>query len=787
MNGQGQHSSEGSLGERVEAGEPLKNRQLLGELERRVEELAVLNEIGQAISSALQLDQLLQAIYEQASRLMDTANFYIALCEEEDIISFPFAVEGGQRVEWPARRAGKGVTEYIIRRKQPLLLERDVGKWLEQQKDVESLGRLARSWLGVPLILGEKVLGVIAVQNYEISGAHDAGHLHVLSTIASQAATAIENARLYGMADRALARREDELSAIEEIDQELSATLNFEQVIDLVVQKAMAVTSASAGLIAIVDEEKTGLLLLAEKGYPAEIGAYRHQPWSLEQGIVGRVVRTGELELVPDVAQDLYYTEVIPETRSQLTVPIVREGEVIGAVVLESPRVAGFTKEEAFFVRHLAEHAAIAIANAQLYEAAQKKAEELATLNEISRAVTSTLDLDEVFKLVMQKINETFEVEAGSLLLLDERTNELVFKVTLEGGAERLAGFRMKVGQGIVGQVVQTGKPLLVSDPQNDPRWYSEVSEKLKFPTRSILCVPLMAKDGVIGAIQLLNKSDGEFNRGDMERLSAMAASIAIAVENARLYEELQRANEGLEELNEAKSEFVSVVAHELRTPMTSIKGYTEMLLSGTMGELTEKQKHFLEVVHANAGRLGKLVSDLLDISRIETGKIKLDIQPLQLEEIIEEATDIIASQVEAKNLQLEVRIADGLPSVQGDRDRILRVLTNLLDNACNYTPEGGITLSVHPVDASLQVSVTDTGIGISPEDQKRLFERFFRAAHPVVREQRGTGLGLSIAKSIIELHGGTIWVESELDQGSTFSFTLPVMEAKRDGENLSS
>jgi signal transduction histidine kinase len=786
MNRRGQHSSEESPGTGVESGEPLENQQLLGELERRVQELAVLNEIGQAISSALQLDQLLQVIYEQTSRLMDTANLYIAVCDEEGIISVPFAVEEGQPVERPTRRAGKGLTEYIIHTKQPLLLERDVGDWLEQQKDVESLGRLAKSWLGVPLMLGEKILGVIAVQNYEIDGAYDAGHLHVLSTIASQAATAIENARLYDMVDRTLARREDELSAIEEIDQELSATLNFEQVIDLVVEKAMVVTSASAGLIAMVDEEKTGLLLLAEKGYPAEIGAYRHQAWSLEQGIVGRVVRTGELALVPDVAQDPDYTEVIPETRSQLTVPVVREGVVIGAVVLESPRVAGFNEEEVFFVQHLAEHAAIAITNAWLYEAAQRRAQELATLNEISRAVTSTLDLGEVFKLVMQKINETFEVEAGSLLLLDERTNELVFKVTLEGGVERLAGFRMKVGQGIVGQVVQTGRPVLVSDPQSDPRWYSEVSEKLKFPTRSILCVPLMAKDRAIGAIQLLNKLDGEFNGSDMERLSAMAASIAIAVENARLYEELQQANEGLKELNEAKSEFVSVVAHELRTPMTSIKGYTEMLLSGSMGELSDRQKHFLEVVHANADRLGKLVSDLLDMSRIETGKIKLDVQPLQLEEIIEEATDIIASRVEAKNLQLEVKLADGLPLVQGDRDRVLRVLTNLLDNACNYTPEGGITLSVYPVDASLQVSVTDTGIGISPEDQRRLFERFFRADHPVVREQRGTGLGLSIAKSIVELHGGAIWVESELDRGSTFSFTLPVMEAEKDGENPS-
>ncbi len=613
MDIQDKHGSEEPLVKKVESGRPFNNHQLLEEVERCVEVLAVLGEIGQAIGSALHLDHLLQAIYEQTGRLMDTTSLYVALYDEErDTISFPFVVEGGQRVEWPSYRAGKGLLEYAIRTKKPLLLARDIADWVERKRDLESPAGWPKSWLGVPLILGEKVLGVIGMQDYEIEGAYGVGHLHFLSATASQAA--------------------------------------------------------------------------------------------------------------------------------------------------------------------------FAIANARLYESARRRTEELTTLNDISRAVTSTLDLDEVLRLVMQKINESFEVEAGSLLLLDEEMNELVFKVTLEGGAEKLAGFRVKVGQGIAGWVVQTGKPALVLDPQRDPRWYSEISEALNFPTKSILCVPLTVKYKVIGAIELLNKLDGEFNEGDVERLSTMAASIAIGIENARLYEELQQANEGLKELNEAKSEFVSIVAHELRTPMTSIKGYTDILLSGTVGKLTNRQEQFLEIVQVNANRLGKLVSDLLDISRIEAGKVKLDMRPLRVEEIIAEVTSIMASQIETKGLQLETKLAGELPLVQGDHDRILQVLTNLVGNAYNYTPSGGrITVFARLVDARLQISVADTGIGISSKDQERLFERFFRADHPVVREQAGTGLGLSIAKSIIELHGGGIWVESELDQGSTFTFTLPASEAGKD------
>ncbi|HIP95729.1 MAG TPA: hypothetical protein EYH32_00755, partial [Anaerolineae bacterium] len=231
-------------------------------------------------------------------------------------------------------------------------------------------------------------------------------------------------------------------------------------------------------------------------------------------------------------------------------------------------------------------------------------------------------------------------------------------------------------------------------------------------------------------------------------------------------------------EVAQAKSEFVSIVAHELRTPMTSIKGYADLILSGAAGPISETQAQFLQVIRTNVERLAALVGDLLDISRIEARRVKFDMRPLRMDEV---ARDVIASlqgEIARRNLELEVDIPPHLPLVQGDRNRIVQVLTNLVSNAYKYTPPGGrITLALHHTNGELQVDVSDTGIGIAPTDLDRVFERFYRADHELVRQQTGTGLGLPIAKSIVEMHGGRIWVESELGKGSTFSFSLPVVE----------
>ncbi|MDY7041997.1 MAG: response regulator, partial [Chloroflexota bacterium] len=227
-------------------------------------------------------------------------------------------------------------------------------------------------------------------------------------------------------------------------------------------------------------------------------------------------------------------------------------------------------------------------------------------------------------------------------------------------------------------------------------------------------------------------------------------------------------------EADRAKSEFVSTVSHELRTPLTSIKGYTDLLITGSVGEINDGQRRFLNIVRSNSDRLTALINDLLDISRVETGRVSLHIENLRLESIVLEVANSLRQQVEEKELKLVLDIASDLEDVPGDRARLTQVLTNLVANACHYTQEGHIRIALSSVNGAVRVDVEDTGIGISTADQLKIFDRFYRADHPVVQESGGTGLGLSIVKMFVELHGGRIWVNSRLGQGSTFTFILP-------------
>jgi signal transduction histidine kinase len=216
-------------------------------------------------------------------------------------------------------------------------------------------------------------------------------------------------------------------------------------------------------------------------------------------------------------------------------------------------------------------------------------------------------------------------------------------------------------------------------------------------------------------------------------------------------------------------------VAHELRTPMTSIKGYTDLILQGALGEVNDKQRHFLNIVKANVDRLSELVGDLLDTARIEAGRVRLEIEPVQVTSIVGEVCDSLGETIRERGLDLTIDADPAVPTVQADRNRLIQILMNLLSNAYRYTPSGGsITVSVQPTDDAVLVAVTDTGIGIAPEDQEKIFERFYRVDHDLVNQQAGTGLGLPIARSLVELHGGRLWLESEFGMGSTFRFTLP-------------
>ena len=623
----------------------------------------------------------------------------------------------------------------------------------------------------------------------------------LLSILAVQTGRAIENARLHA---RTL-RRVEEMASLYALGVAIASTLDLDGILHAIRNQLGEVMDNSHFSIAFYDPVKDALdfHLAFVAGEP--LRRFRLE-LAEQEGLEGWVIHRREPLLIEDWESEGGRPAIParpdrPPLRSWLGVPIMLRDQAAGIMIVQSLQPYAFDKQHLWLLSAVANQAAIAIENARLYtelkrlnvsleRRVQARMADLATVNEISRTVNSTLDLQQVLDHVMSIISESFTVERASLLLLDVASRELAFAMNLGGDLQALQQFHLELGKGIAGWVAQTGETAIVLDPASDPRFFPDVSKSLGFEVKSILCVPLQIKGRSIGVIELLNKVAGDFTREDADRLLTLVPPIAIAIENAQFYgqaqkraAELQEANVNLIKLNDARIEFVSSVSHELRTPMTAIKGYTDMLLSGMVGKLTEPQLRFISIIKANADRLGILVSDLLEVSRLEAGRIHLKPKVVSADEVIYEAASTLQGQIVAKKLALATNIPANLPPVWGDRDRLIQILTNLLSNACKYTPEGGsieVTASLRQGEAatdkpSVQIDVADTGIGIAPEEQAKVFQRFFRADHPMVRDQVGTGLGLSIVKGLVELHRGRIWFTSELGKGTTFSFLVPL------------
>ncbi len=584
---------------------------------------------------------------------------------------------------------------------------------------------------------------------------------------------------------RDLEQRLRELNVLLGISKSVTAQLHLDKVLDRVVEGALFITRAEEGMLWLREEGQGDTLhLQTAQG----LGERRSLVQVLDAGesIVGQALRGNKpLRLAAERGARPILVRGGYAVSALLAVPLLYKGQSIGilAVANRTPGRPFGTNDEAM-IQALADYAAIAIENARAYratdEALAQRIKEVTDLYEITQTVTSTLDQNEIFDTVTAKIGEMFRVEAGSLMLLDEEAQELEFVTSWMGEEESLRGVRLKLGQGIAGQVAISHQPAVVNNAYQDDQFFNEVDAQTGFVTRSILCVPLMVHDRCTGVMELLNKLDGPFTQEDVERLNNVARPLAIALENARLYREAQ-------EMHLAQSRFVQSVAQELRSPLTAIKGYSSMLLSGAMGPLEPGALDSVAKIEESTDYLIELMEDMLDIARLETGETQLELEPISLKEVVTQVTASYKERFKDKGMRLNVKVSSRLPLVYADRARLSQVLNSLLMNAYLYTlPKGRVTVEARlgsrhrrrdDRNKWITVSVADTGIGIAPEDLPHVFDRFFRAEHPVVQHHSGRGLSLSIAKSLVELHGGKIWVESEPGKGSVFSFTLPVAD----------
>jgi two-component system NtrC family sensor kinase len=400
---------------------------------------------------------------------------------------------------------------------------------------------------------------------------------------------------------------------------------------------------------------------------------------------------------------------------------------------------------------------------------------ELATLNEINKAITSSLDLDQILSQAMRIIRGILHVEAGSLLLLDEDNGLLEFKKILRGSQECMVGLQLKPGEGIAGHVVQQGEPLLMLDAQSDPRFCPRIDEAIGLVTCSVLCVPLKVRDKIIGAIEVINKLDGQFDENDLWLLNYMAGSVAIALENARLYTEL---SDFARELKKSQAQLVQVeklaamgrlaasIAHEINNPLQAIHNCLHLTLKKPLDE--GKKTRYLGMAQEEVERLITIVQRMLEFYRPS----REGMAPTDVHTIIENVLALSSKRLQHGKITVTKKLASDLSTVHAVSDQLKQVFLNIVINAIEAMPQGGelcIETKLSENGDELSVSLTDTGIGLSEKEQESIFEPFFTT------KDTGTGLGLSVSYGIIERHGGRIEVQSELGKGATFTVYLPL------------
>ena len=488
---------------------------------------------------------------------------------------------------------------------------------------------------------------------------------------------------------------------------------------------------------------------------------------------------------------------------SMIYLPLIAQERVLGVLSIQSFKRNAYTEQHLMLLENLAAYTTIALDNAHAYmvineqeHSVRERAAELVTINRITQALATQLDTEGLIQLVGDQIRELFRAPIAYVALFDRSTMMLHFPYTYGEDAPS-----RPFGQGLTSQIIRSSQPLLINEDMEGNRARLGV-EHIGRKTASYLGVPIPSGGQVIGVISVQSTDqEGRFTEADQRLLSTIASAVGVAFHNAKLFEEARQARAAAEEADAAKSSFLSTVSHELRTPLTSVLGFAKIirrrleerlfpLIPEDDRRVQQAKIQVLEnlnVVVSEGERLTKLIDDVLDLAKIEAGKFTWNIASVSIGEVIERAVSATASLFEAKKLRLVRDVEPDLPNINGDQDRLIQVVINLISNAVKFTDAGSIVCSAHLEDAKVVVSVKDSGIGISPADQPKVFERFKQVGDTLTDKPKGTGLGLPICKEIVEYHGGTIWVDSIPGQGSTFSFTLPVPEKTYQMELLPS
>jgi GAF domain-containing protein len=666
-----------------------------------------------------------------------------------------------------------------------------------------------RTLLAVPMLHDDEAIGAIVISRAEDRPFSDR-QIALLQTFADQAVIAIENVRLFTeLQEKNRAVTEAHGQVTEALEQQTatsdilrvisSSPTDLQPVFKAIMECAVRLCGARFSAVFLFDGERLHFAAhhnLTPDNVQVLEGLYPMRP-SRDQG-AGRAILTAATVQIEDALADPEYRREVAAAggwRSLVAVPMLRDRQPIGAISVGRRAPDGgarpFSDREIELLKTFADQAVIAIENVRLFnELRERTAEltrsvgELRALGDVGRALSSTLDLETVLQTIVTRANQLAGT-AGCVIWEYDAPHE-AFRLRASHYADARDAAVLPApggvttvprGQGLTTRVMELRQPVQITDIAVAGAYESPVRQAMtNAGHRALLGLPLLREDDVIGVLAVTSKTPGEFAPEIVRLLSTFATQSALAIQNARLFQEIADKGRQLEAASRHKSEFLANMSHELRTPLNAILGFSEVLAERMFGEVNEKQAEYLQDILSSGRHLLSLINDILDLSKVEAGRLELELGQFHLPAALDNALTLVRERATRHGITLNQTVDDRVGHIVADERKVKQVLLNLLSNAVKFTPDGGtVALSTTVTNEIITVAVRDTGIGIAPEDQAAIFEEFRQVGGDDARKQEGTGLGLTLAKKFVELHGGRIWVESQMGQGSTFTFTLPV------------
>jgi len=761
----------------------IENVRLINETKEALEQQTATAEILRVISGSITDAQpVFDAIVQSCQRLFGGKAVALVLPKGAMIETMAFASdgtdlgEGGFLKPWPLDR-GSGAGTCI--------LDSQVVAVADTREAADRFPRMPQlalalgyhSGLFVPLLREGRAVGCIAILR-AAKGEFDANEISLAQTFADQAVIAIENVRLFNETKEAL----DQQTATAEVLQVISSSVSDTQpVFDKIMDSCQRLfDSGEMGIILVGDDHQ--LHLGAHRGSALEM-LKKFYPRPIDGSGPGLAIRENRVVHYPDVLGGTDVPQMMRDIATQvgnyaiIVAPMIWEGRSIGSIHVTRDPPAPFSDKEIGLLKTFADQAVIAIQNARLFNETKEALEQQTATADVLKAISrTTFELDPVLDALIENATRLCKSDRGFVFIRDG--DEYWPTASYGASAEQLEFMvrrRLTSSSGtLVGRAALTRQVVHIEDAKADPTYeWDDALALLGF--RTMLGVPMLREGEPVGVVAIWRDEVRPFSERDTRLVATFADQAVIAIENVRLFREIQDKSRQLEIANQHKSEFLANMSHELRTPLNAIIGFSEVLIERMFGDLNEKQDDYLKDIHSSGKHLLSLINDILDLSKIEAGRMELDVEAFDAASAVSNAMTLVRERAQRHGITLGLEVDSQVGEFRADERKFKQILLNLLTNAVKFTPDGGrVDVRARLEGDALEVAVSDTGIGIAKEDQQAVFDEFRQVGRHYTNKQEGTGLGLTLTKRFVELHGGTLRLTSELGKGSTFTFTLP-------------